>query len=201
MMDIYHYSYFFSPTLFHLIDWRCHASLYFIVSWSLLKLRSTESVMPSNHFTLCCPLLLLPSLFPSIRVFPSELALHIRWPKYWSYRFTSVLPMNIQGWFPLGLTGLTSLLSKEFSRVCSSTRVQKPQFFNIQPSLWSNSHIHTLHILQNQRIYNIHPEWILRQLMDFGWLWCFSIEWYLIEKKKYHFGEWCWGKFCMCRGR
>ena len=62
-------------------------------SWSLLKLMSIESVMPSNHLILCHPLLLLPSIFPSIRVFSSELALRIRWPKYWSFSF-SISPSN-----------------------------------------------------------------------------------------------------------
>ena len=62
-------------------------------SWSLLKLMSTESVMPSNHLILCHPLLLLPSIFPSIRVFSNESALHIRWPKYWSFSF-SISPSN-----------------------------------------------------------------------------------------------------------
>ena len=57
-------------------------------SWSLLKLMSTESVMPSNHLILCCPLLLLPSIFPNIRVFSNESVLHIRWPKYWSFSFS-----------------------------------------------------------------------------------------------------------------
>ena len=69
------------------------ASLSITVSQSLLKLMSTESVMPSSHLTLCCPLLLLPSIFPSIRVFSNESALHIRWPKYWSFRF-SISPSN-----------------------------------------------------------------------------------------------------------
>ena len=63
----------------------CQASLSFTISWRLLKLMSIESVMPCNHLILCRPLLLLPSVFPSIRVFSSELALHIRWPKYWSF--------------------------------------------------------------------------------------------------------------------
>ena len=70
----------------------------------LLKLRSIESVMPSNHLILCCPLLLLPSIFPSIRVFSSESVLPISWPKYWSLASASVLPRNIQDWYPLGLT-------------------------------------------------------------------------------------------------
>ena len=68
-------------------------SLSFTISQSLLKLISIESVMPSNHLTLCHPLLLLPSVFPSIRVFSNESALHIRWPKYWSYSF-SISPSN-----------------------------------------------------------------------------------------------------------
>jgi len=63
----------------------CQASLSFTISRSLLKLMSFESVMPSNHLMLCCPLLLLPSIFPSIRVFSNESALHIRWPKYCSF--------------------------------------------------------------------------------------------------------------------
>ena len=92
-------------------------------SRSLLKLTSIASVMPSIHLILCCPLLLLRSIFPSIRVFSNESALCIKWPKYWS--FTSVLSMNIQGWFPLGLTGLISLLSKALARVFSSTTVRK----------------------------------------------------------------------------
>ena len=65
-----------------------HASLSFTVSRSLLRLLSVESLVPSSHLILCCPLLLLPSVFPSIRVFFSELAIHIRWPKYWSFSFT-----------------------------------------------------------------------------------------------------------------
>ena len=65
------------------------ASLSFTISLSLLKLMSSESVVPSNHLILCCPLLLLPSIFPSVRVFSNELALHIRWPKYWSFSFSS----------------------------------------------------------------------------------------------------------------
>ena len=71
----------------------CQASLSFTISWSLLKLMSTESVMPSNHLILSCHLLLLPSVFPSIRVFSNESVLHIRWPNYWSFSF-SISPSN-----------------------------------------------------------------------------------------------------------
>ena len=87
---------------------------------SFLKLMSIESVMPSNHLILCHPLLLL-SILLSIRVFSNQLALPIKWPKYWSFSQASALPMNTQGWFPLGLTDLISLLSKGLSRVFFST--------------------------------------------------------------------------------
>ena len=66
----------------------CQASLSITNSWSLPKLMSTELVIPSSHLTLCCPLLLLPSIFPSIKVFSNESALCIRWPKYWSFSFS-----------------------------------------------------------------------------------------------------------------
>ena len=94
------------------------------------KLTSTESVIPSNHLFLCRLLLLLPSIFPSIRVFSNESVLHIRWPKYWSFSF-SFSPSNEY----LGLTGLISLQSKGLSRVFSNTTVQKHQFFSAQLSL------------------------------------------------------------------
>ena len=82
------------------------------------------------------------SIFSSIRVCSSESVLHIRWPKYWSFSLVSVLPMNIQYWLPLGLTGLISLQSEGLSRVFSNTTVQKHRSFSTQPSLWSNFHIH-----------------------------------------------------------
>ena len=85
------------------------ASLSITNSRSLLKIMFFESVMPSNHLILCCPLLLPPSIFPSIGVFLNESALRIRWPKYWVSASTSVLPMNIQDWFPLGWTVWISL--------------------------------------------------------------------------------------------
>ena len=113
------------------MDYSTRASLSITNSWSLLTLMSIESVMPSNHLILCRPLLLLPSIFPSIRVISNESVLPIRWPKYWSSASASVLPMNIQDWFPLGLTGLISLQSKGLSRVFSNTTVQKHQFFKL----------------------------------------------------------------------
>ena len=101
---------------------------------------STESVRLSNHLILCCPLLLLPS---SIRVFSNELTLHIRCQSIGASASASVFPMNIQSWFPLGLTGLISLQSKGLSRVFSSTTVQKHQFFSSQPFFFVQlSHLH-----------------------------------------------------------
>ena len=121
------------PTL--AIPWTaaCQASLSITNSQSLLKFMFTESsVMPSNHLILCRPLLLPPSIFPSTRVFSNESAVCLRWSKYWSLSSASVLPMNIQDWFPLGLTGLVSLQSSGLSRVFSSTAVQRHQFFSAQ---------------------------------------------------------------------
>ena len=119
------------------------AALSFTISPSFCRLMFIELVMPSNHLTLCYPLLLLPSIFPSIRVFFSESALRIRWQRIGASASAIVLPMNSQGWFPLGLTGLISLLSKGLSKVFSSTTIWKHQFFSSQPSLWFKSHICT----------------------------------------------------------
>ena len=122
----------------------CQTSLSITNSQSSLKLMSIESVMPSNHRILCRPLLLLSLIFPSIRVFPNDSALPIRWPKYWIFSFSiSTFSVNIQDWFPLGWTGWISLQSKGLSRVFSNTTVQKHQFFSAQLSSQSNSHIHT----------------------------------------------------------
>ena len=119
------------------------ASLSFTVSQSMLKLMSIESVMPSNHLILYQPLLLLPSIFPSIRVFPMSQLFASGGQSIKVSASTSVLPVNIQDWFPLGCTGWISLQSKGLSRVFSNTTVQKHQFFSTQISLQSNSHIHT----------------------------------------------------------
>ena len=113
------------------------ASLSFGISLSLLKLRSIESVMPSNYLTLCHPLLLLPSIFPSIRVFSNESILCIRWLKYWSFSF-SISPSN-------EYSGLTSFRMDWFDLLASprvfNGTVRKHQFFSTL--LWSNSRTHT----------------------------------------------------------
>jgi len=112
------------------------------LSPSLLKLISIESVMPSNHLIFCCLLLLLPSIFPSTRVsFPMSRLFASGGQSIGAS--APVLTMKIQDLFPLGLTDLNSLQSKGLSRVFSSTRIQKYQFFSAQPSLWPNSYIHT----------------------------------------------------------
>ena len=122
------------------------ASLAITNSQSLLKLMSIKSVMPSNHLILCHPLLLLPSIFPSIRVFSKESVLRIRWPKYWSFSFNIILPMNTQDWFPLGLTGLISLQSKG-SQESSPT----PHFKSINSS--------ALSFLYSPTLASIHGYW------------------------------------------
>ena len=108
------------------------ASLTTTISWSLLKLMSTESVMPPNHLVLCCHLILLLSVFPSIRVFSNKLALCNRWPN-WISAPASVLPMNIQDWLPLGWTDWISLESKGLSRVFSR-RTSQLKSINFQCS-------------------------------------------------------------------
>ena len=110
------------------------ASLSITSSQSLLKLMSIKVVMPSNHLILCCPLLLLPSVFPSIRVFSNESVLCNRWQKYWSFSF-SISPSSEYSGLLLGLTGLISLLTNAFSRVFSNATDQKHQFFGAQLSL------------------------------------------------------------------
>ena len=119
------------------------ASLPSTICQSWLQFMSIESVMLSNHLILCRPLLLLPSIFPSIRVISNELALPNKWPKYWSFS-VSVRPSNEYSgliffridWFDLhAVQGL--------SRVFSNTTAQKHQFFGAHPSLWSNAPICT----------------------------------------------------------
>ena len=113
----------------------------FTISWSLLRLISIEVMMPSNYLILCHHLLFLPLVFPASGSFAV----------CWLFASVgqsigasaSVLPMNIQHWFPLGLTGLISLLSKGLARVFSSTTIGKHQFYDVQPSLWSDCHIDT----------------------------------------------------------
>ena len=111
------------------------ASLSITNSWSLPKLMSVESVMPSNHLILCHPLLLLPSIFPSTGVFSNESTLCNKGQSTGVSALASILPKNTQDWFPLGLTGLISLQSKGLSRVFSNNTVQNHQFFGAQLSL------------------------------------------------------------------
>ena len=114
------------------------ASLSFTISWSLLKVMSFESVMPSNHLILCHPLLLLPSIFPNIRVFSSESVLCIRWPKYWSFSF-SISPSNEYSglisfridWFDL-LAVQETLKSLLQHHNLKASILQYPAFFMVQ---------------------------------------------------------------------
>ena len=111
------------------------ASLSITNSWNLLKLMSYESVMPFNHLILCHPLLLLLSIFLSIRDFSNESVLCIRWPKYWNFSF-SISPSNkYSGLIPFRTDWLDLLAVKGLSRVFSNTTVQKYQFFSAHLSL------------------------------------------------------------------
>ena len=120
----------------------CQSSWSITNSQSLLKFMSIESVMPSNHLILCCPLLHQPSIFPGIRVFSNKSVLHIRWPNTGVSALATVLPFNIQHSFPLALTGLISLQSRD-SQESSPT----PQFKSINSLalsfLYGPTHIHT----------------------------------------------------------
>ena len=146
------------------LNWTEH----YIYSHTLLKLMSIESVMSSNHVILCHSLLLLPSVFLHISVFSSQPALLIRYQNFGGSD-SACLPINIWGWFPLGLTGLMSLQSKVLSRFFPSTTIQKHQFLSSQPSFWSKSHICT---------------WLLEE--TWFWLygpllaqWCLCIKYYV----------------------
>ena len=122
------------PTLCDPMD-HSQASLSITNSWSLSKLMSIESVMPSNHLILCYPLLLLPSIFPSIRVFSNESAPQIRWPKYWSFSFNISPSSEHSGLISFRMNWLYILAVLGTSRVFSNTTVQKHQFFGAQLSL------------------------------------------------------------------
>ena len=119
------------------------AFLSFTISWSLLKIMSIDLVMPSNHLILCHPLILLPSVFPSIRVFSNESALHIRWSKYWSFSFNISPSSEQSGFISFRINWFDLLQSIGLSRIFSSITVWKHQFLGAQPSLCSNSHICT----------------------------------------------------------
>ena len=121
----------------------CQASLSITNSRTSLRLVSIKSVMPSSHLILCRPLLLLPPIPPSIRVFSNESTLHMRCLKHWSFSFSIIPSKEIPGLISFRWTGWISLQSKGLSRVFSNTTVRKHQFFGAHPSSQSNSHIHT----------------------------------------------------------
>ena len=126
-----------------LLPWTAarQASLSFTISQILLKFISIESVMLSNHLILCSPLVLLPSIFPSIRVFSNELALHMRYLKCWNF---SISPSNeCSRLISFSIDWFDLLADQETLESFPSTTVWKHQFFSTQPSLWSNSHICT----------------------------------------------------------
>ena len=117
------------------------AFLSFTISQSLLKLMSIESVLPSNQFILCCPLLLLPSIFPSIRVFTNELALLIGWPKYWGFK-CSISPSSKYLWW-ISFRIFDLLADQGTLKTLLSQHISKASIFSAPPFSWSNSHNHT----------------------------------------------------------
>ena len=112
-------------------------------SWSLLKLMCIKSVMPSSHLILCHPLLLLPSIFPSIRVFSNDSALRIRWPKYWSFSFSIIPSKEIPGLISFRMDWLDLLAVQGTLKSLLQHHSSKASIFGTQPSSQSNSHIHT----------------------------------------------------------
>ena len=131
-----------SPVRLFATPWAaaCQASQSFTISHFLPKLMSIESMMPFNHLILCHPLFLLPSIFPSTRELSNELVLHIRWPKDWSFSFSISSSNEYSGLVSFRTDRYDLLAVRGTVRVLSSTTVQ---FFSAQPSLRSNSHIHT----------------------------------------------------------
>ena len=139
------------PTLCDPMNCSTPGFLSFIISLSLLKLMFIESVMPSNHLILCCPLLLLPSIFPSIRLFSNESVLRIRWPKYWSFSFGIKASNEYSGLISFRMDWLDLLVAQgALKSLLSSTKVWKHWFFSIKSSLW------------------LAKEWILTE-MDLTW--------------------------------
>ena len=118
------------------IPWTAaHQALSFTVSWSLLRLMSFESVMPSNHLILCCPLLFLPSIFPNIRVFSKESVLHISWPKYWSFSFSISFSDEYSGLISFRLDWLDLLAIQEILKSLLQLHSSTHQYFGTQLSL------------------------------------------------------------------
>ena len=136
---------------------------------------SIDSVMPSNHFILCHPLLLLPSIFPSIRVFSNESALHIRWPKYWSFSF-NISPSNEHsGLISFRMDWLDLLASKGLSRVFSNITVQKHQFFSVHLIAISSSlFLEISHLILKLRVMVIINSFLQRRKwrLRFNWIIC-----------------------------
>ena len=176
------------------------ASLSFTNSQSLLKLMSIEMVISSNHLILFHPILPSPSIFPSIKVFPNESALRISGQSTGALVSASVLPMNIQGGFPLGWTGWISLLSKGLSRVFSNTTVRKHQFFSTQllyspnfPSLhdsWENHRFDYMDLCWQSDVYAVKVchSFSSKEQVSFNFMAAFSIhsDFGAQENKVYH---------------
>ena len=134
----------FSPVRLSVTPWTaaCQAPLSFTISLILLKHMSVESRMLSNRHVLCCPHLLLPSVFPSISVFFNQSVIYIRWPKSWSFSFSIRHSNGYSGLISFRIDCFDLAVQGALKRLSNIT-VQKHQFFHTHPSLWSNNHIST----------------------------------------------------------
>ena len=135
----------------------CQASLSFTISWSLLKLMSFESMMPSNHLILCHPLL-LPLIFPSIRVFSNELVIHVRWPKYWSFSFSISPSSEYSGlisfridWFDFLAVPRHYDLNASVHR-CSAFFLYGPTLTSIH-EYWKNCSFNSMDLCQKSNVF------------------------------------------------
>ena len=129
----------------------CHAVFSFTLPWSLLKLMFIESMMPSNHLIVCCPLLLLPSIFPSIRVFSNILALSIMWPKYWGFSFSTSPSNEYSGLISFRIDWFDFFVVQGTLKSLLQNYSVKAPIFQCPSFLWSNSHICTL-LLEKPRL-------------------------------------------------
>ena len=142
------------------------ASLSFTVSWSFLRFMSVESVMPSNYLILCCLLLLLPSIFPSIRVFSSELVLHIRWPKYRNFSFSISPSIEYSGLISFRIDWLDLLAIQRTLKSLLQHHNSKASILWRSAFLWSSSYIHTWLLEKLQKLLGKTIVWTRRTFVS-----------------------------------
>ena len=171
------------PTIWDHMDCNTPGSLSIPNSWSMLKFMSIRSMMPSTHLNLCCPFSSCLQSFPASGSFPVNWLFALGGQSIRVSASTSVIPMNIQDWSPLGWTSWISLQSKGLSRVFSNTTVQKHQFFSAQLSLWSNSHSQTWLLMSFKTGLGCFSSWeVPKSQFLYRWTWDNSRKWGCHEK-------------------